>query len=98
MTSSGWEGHPLVLAPMAGGPSTVALAAAAADGGVFAFLAGAYVTPDRLSADIADLRAASPHPFGVNIFAPSPNHPSMIEDAQRYAALLAPWAASAGSA
>ena len=87
---------PLLLAPMAGGPSTVALAAAVADGGVFPFLAGAYLSPDRLAADIDALRASSPHPFGVNVFAPSPDHPSMLEDARRYAALLAPWAASAG--
>ena len=85
-----------MLAPMAGGPSTVALAAAAADGGVFPFLAGAYLSPERVASDIADLRSRSPHPFGVNIFAPSPDHPSMLDDARRYAALLAPWAASAG--
>ena len=85
-----------MLAPMAGGPSTVALAAAAADGGVFPFLAGAYLSPERVASDIADLRSRSPHPFGVNIFAPSPDHPSMLDDAHRYAALLAPWAASAG--
>lgn len=96
MTSPDWAAHPLVLAPMAGGPSTVALAVAVAEGGFFPFLAGAYLSPDRLAADIAALREASPHPFGVNVFAPSPDHPSMLEDAHRYAALLAPWAASAG--
>ena len=96
MTPEGLTTGPLVLAPMAGGPSTVALAAAAAEGGVFPFLAGAYLSPERLAADIEELRASSPHPFGVNVFAPSPDHPSMLEDARRYAALLAPWAASAG--
>lgn len=96
MTSRDWVACRLVLAPMAGGPSTVTLAAAAAEGGVFAFLAGAYLSPARLAADIDALRARSPHPFGVNVFAPSPDHPSMTEDARRYGALLAPWAASAG--
>jgi nitronate monooxygenase len=81
---------------MAGGPSTVALAAAAAEGGVFPFLAGAYLTPDRLRDDIVALRARTSKPFGVNIFAPSPDSPSMRQDASEYAALLAPWAASAG--
>ena len=57
MTSLDWSAHPLVLAPMAGGPATVALAAAAAEGGVFPFLAGAYLTPERLRDDIAALRA-----------------------------------------
>jgi nitronate monooxygenase len=81
---------------MAGGPSTVALAAAAAEGGVFPFLAGAYLTPERLHDDIVALRASTPEPFGVNIFAPSPDSPSMQQEALEYAALLAPWAASAG--
>ena len=96
MTSLDWSAHPLVLAPMAGGPSTVALAAAAADGGVFPFLAGAYLTPERLRADLAELRAVTTAPFAVNVFAPSPDLPSMQQDALAYAASLAPWAAAAG--
>jgi nitronate monooxygenase len=81
---------------MAGGPSTVALAAAAAEGGLVGFLAGAYLTPERLRADIAELRALGAEPFGVNVFAPSPDSPSMQRDAETYAASLAPWAAAAG--
>jgi nitronate monooxygenase len=96
MTPRDWSAQPLVLAPMAGGPSTVALAAAAAEGGLFPFLAGAYLTPTRLLQDIAALRAVTSNPFGVNIFAPSPNLPSMQADAVTYAALLEPWAAAAG--
>lgn len=96
MTDLDWAAHPLVLAPMAGGPSTVDLAVAAADGGLFPFLAGAYLPPERLAADIAELRSRSPRPFGVNVFAPSP-HPRGIEaDVLAYAALLEPWAAAAG--
>ena len=96
MTTPGWGRHPLVLAPMAGGPSTVALALAASEGGVFPFLAGAYLPPERVRDDIAAFRAATSEPFGVNVFAPSPNLPSMQSDAERYAAVLAPWAAAAG--
>ena len=96
MTTPDWAATPLVLAPMAGGPSTVALAAEAATGGVFPFLAGAYLAPERLAADIRELRSRSSHPFGVNVFAPSPDLPSMLDDARRYAARLAPWAAAAG--
>lgn len=96
MTSLDWPARPLVLAPMAGGPSTVELASAAAQGGMVPFLAGAYITPARLRDDIAALRAMTSEPFGVNIFAPSPDTPSMQQDALAYAALLAPWAASAG--
>src|SRR5689334_14985487 len=81
---------------MAGGPATVALAAAAAEGGLFPFLAGAYLTPERLRADLAELRATTSVPFAVNVFAPSPDSPSMLHDAETYAASLAPWAAAAG--
>ena len=98
MTRLDWSAHPLVLAPMAGGPSTVALAAAVAEEGMFPFLAGAYVTVDRLRADVAALRAQTSAPFGVNLFAPSPNLSSMLEDARSYAALLEPWAQAAGVA
>lgn len=96
MTSVDWSAHPLVLAPMAGGPSTVALAAAAAEGGLVPFLAGAYLTPERLRTDLDELRSVTSVPFGVNVFAPSPDLPSMQADALAYAASLAPWAAAAG--
>lgn len=58
---------PLVAAPMAGGPSTLALARAVASVGAFPFLAGGNTTPETLAEDIAaarDLGAA----FGVNLF------------------------------
>ena len=96
MTTLDWAAHPLVLAPMAGGPSTVGLARAAAEGGVLPFLAGAYLAPERLAADIAELRAATTEPFGVNVFAPSAELPTMPGDALVYAERLAPWAAAAG--
>ena len=96
MTSVDWSARPLVLAPMAGGPSTVELVAAVADAGMVPFLAGAYLTPQRLRDDVVDLRAATSAPFGVNVFAPSPDLPSMQQDALAYAASLAPWAAAAG--
>lgn len=60
----------LVAAPMAGGPTTVALAAAVASAGEFPFLAAGYKTPEALSAQIQELRGAG-HPFGVNVFVPS---------------------------
>lgn len=82
---------------MAGGPSTVELAAAVADAGGFPFLAGAYLTPERLADDIAALRdRIGTTPFGVNVFAPSPNEAGMQEAAERYAATLDPWAELAG--
>lgn len=58
---------PLVLAPL-GGPGTVELTAAAANAGAFGFLACQYSDPDRMRSEITRLRAATPKPFGVNLF------------------------------
>ncbi|MGC9668096.1 NAD(P)H-dependent flavin oxidoreductase [Planosporangium sp. 12N6] len=62
--------RPVIAAPMGGGPSTPALAAAVSEAGGFGFLAGAYLTPQRLAEDIAETRRLTGRPFGVNLFAP----------------------------
>jgi nitronate monooxygenase len=62
--------HPIVQAPMGGGPSTPALAAAVAQAGGLGFLAAGYKTADAVRADIGALRALTDRPFGVNLFAP----------------------------
>jgi nitronate monooxygenase len=62
--------HPIVQAPMAGGPSTPALAAAVAEAGGLGFLAAGYKTADAVREDIEALRALTRRPFGVNLFAP----------------------------
>ena len=59
---------PIVQAPMAGGPSTPALAAAVARAGGLGLLAAGYLTPERLAEDIAQLRSLHAGPFGVNLF------------------------------
>jgi len=61
--------HPLVLAPMAGGPSTPALCAAVSEAGAFGSLAGAYLEPAKLREEIRAVRAATSRPFAVNLFA-----------------------------
>src|SRR4051794_16622268 len=55
---------------MAGGPSTVELAAAVSEAGVLGFLAAGYKTGDALREDIAALRSLTDAPFGVNLFVP----------------------------
>jgi nitronate monooxygenase len=62
--------HPIVLAPMAGGPSTPELAAAVAEAGGLGFLAAGYKPVDAVRADIAALRALGASSFGLNLFAP----------------------------
>lgn len=61
--------HPLVLAPMAGGPSTPALCAAVSEAGGLGSHAGAYVAPGKLREEIRAIRRATKRPFAVNLFA-----------------------------
>jgi nitronate monooxygenase len=60
---------PIVQAPMAGGPSTAALAAAVNRGGGLGFVAAGYLAPERLQEEIAATAALTDRPFGVNLFA-----------------------------
>ena len=60
--------HPIIQAPMAGGPSTPALAAAVSAVGGLGFLAAGYKSPDELRADITRTRELTSAPVGVNLF------------------------------
>ncbi|MEX2981612.1 nitronate monooxygenase [Streptomyces sp. C36] len=64
--------HPIVQAPMAGGGSTPALAAAVGEAGGLGFLAAGYKTPAAMHEEIRQLRARTGRPFGVNLFLPQP--------------------------
>jgi nitronate monooxygenase len=79
---------PILAAPMAGGPTTVALAQAVAAAGGLPFLAGGYRTPDALADEVASL-AAGGAPFGVNLFVPS-DAPLDVTAFRAYAAELQP--------
>jgi nitronate monooxygenase len=73
--------HPIVLAPLAGGPSTPALAAAVCEAGGLGFLAAGYLGADALRDDIHALREQTAAPFGVNVFVPG--SPDVDEEAVR---------------
>ena len=79
---------PVLAAPMAGGPSTPGLVAAAAPGRGARILAGGYKTPQDLAAQMRELREEGV-PFGVNLFAPNPV-PVTADAYRRYAAALRP--------
>jgi nitronate monooxygenase len=66
---------PVIGAPMAGGASTPALAAAVSDVGGLGFLAAGYKTADAVAAEIAAFRAATTAPFGLNLFVIEPYEP-----------------------
>lgn len=78
---------PVVAAPMGGGPSTPALAAAVSAAGGLGFVAAGYLAPDAVRDQIAAVRSRTDRPFGVNVFVPSRAvaEPASVE---RYAAAL----------
>ncbi|MGZ5389194.1 MAG: nitronate monooxygenase [Aeromicrobium sp.] len=60
---------PVIVAPMAGGPSTPALVTAAAAAGALGFLAAGYKTVENLAGEIEAVRDSTEN-FGVNVFVP----------------------------
>lgn len=91
--------NPIVQAPMGGGPSTPALAAAVSGAGALGFLAAGYKSPDAVRADLDELRSllTEDAPFGVNVFAP-PGHGTGADDVAAYAETLSREAAASGVA
>jgi nitronate monooxygenase len=78
---------PVIAAPMAGGPSTPELAAAATNAGGLGFLASGYLAADAFAERITAARNLTSGPLGVNLFVPqaSAGTPAEIE---RYTAAL----------
>jgi nitronate monooxygenase len=85
-----------VLAPLAGGPSTVALAAAVSNAGGLGFVAAGYLSADELAARLERTRTLTDGPIGVNVFVLC-DEP--IDDAAlaAYARELTPEAATLGA-
>src|SRR3954464_72019 len=78
---------PIVGAPLAGGPSTPALAAAVCEGGGLGFVAAGYKATSDVADDIAEVRRGTERPVGVNVFFPARLE---VDEAaiERYAARL----------
>lgn len=88
---------PVIVAPMAGGPTTPLLVAAAATAGAFGFLAAGYKSAADVEHEVRALRALSERPFGVNVF--TPGRPTAdVTAVERYVRELAPDAAALGVA
>ena len=84
---------PVVLAPLAGGPSTPELTAAVTDAGGLGFLAGGYLSAPELARRLARTRELTQRPIAVNLFA-VPEHPDAGGAVERYAARVRPDAAT----
>jgi len=85
---------PIVLAPLAGGPSTPELTAAVSKAGGFGFLAAGYLAAPALAERLERTRTLTDAPIGVNLFVPGTPAPPQAVDA--YAARLADDARQAG--
>jgi nitronate monooxygenase len=62
--------RPVIVAPMAGGPTTAGLIAAAAEAGAVGFVAAGYKSALAMRAEVDAVTAATAEPFGVNVFVP----------------------------
>lgn len=82
---------PIVLAPLAGGPSTPELAAAVSGAGGLGFIAAGYLAADQLAARIATARSLTDRPLAVNVFAPG-DGPADRESYDGYVGRLGRWA------
>ncbi len=60
--------RPIVVAPMAGGPSTAELVAAVCTAGGTGFLAAGYKTAVAMEREVVATRELTDRPFGVNLF------------------------------
>jgi nitronate monooxygenase len=78
----------VIVAPMAGGPSTPELAAAGTNAGGLGFVPAGYLTSDAFAERLAAARRLTNGPVGANLFVPQPSAgtPAAIE---RYSAALA---------
>jgi nitronate monooxygenase len=61
--------HPVVLAPLGGGPGTPELAAAVSNAGGLGSLGAAYLAPQQILDEIKRTRALTNRPIAVNLFA-----------------------------
>ncbi|MGQ0545982.1 MAG: NAD(P)H-dependent flavin oxidoreductase [Betaproteobacteria bacterium] len=76
---------PLIQAPMAGGPSTQELVAAASAAGALGSFGFAYTQPEDMKRQVAWVRARTDRPLGINLFVAE--LPAPIEAAAQRGAL-----------
>lgn len=81
--------HPIIQAPMAGGPTTPALVAAVANAGGLGTLAASLLTPEQMLHTATAIRALTHQPFAINLFI-MPDAVVNQEAAEQSLAYLAP--------
>ncbi|ADT98374.1 nitronate monooxygenase [Mycolicibacterium gilvum] len=88
---------PVLVAPMAGGPSTPELAAAGSAAGGLGFVAAGYLTADMFAEKLSAAMTLTREPVGANLFVPQPSA-AMPDEIAAYARALAPEAQRYGVA
>jgi nitronate monooxygenase len=86
---------PIILAPLAGGPSTPELAAAVSAAGGLGFLASGYLSPADLAERMNQCRRLGVQRLAVNVFCPSA--PADARALGDYLQRLRSWADAAGA-
>ncbi len=81
--------RPVLVAPMAGGPSTPELAGAGSAAGGLGFIAAGYLSAEELAGQITAVDALTTGPIGVNLFVPQPSVADQAEIVDYAAALRA---------
>jgi nitronate monooxygenase len=80
--------RPVIVAPMAGGPSTPALAASAAQAGGLGFIPGGYLTAEVFAERLGEAQSLTTGPVGANLFVSQPST-GVDEELTAYARALA---------
>ncbi|HZN80919.1 MAG TPA: nitronate monooxygenase [Mycobacterium sp.] len=80
---------PIIVAPMAGGPSTPQMAAAGTNAAGIGFVAAGYLTAEVFAERLAAARNLASGPIGANLFVPQPSA-GTAEDIELYAKALGP--------
>lgn len=65
--------HPIIQAPMAGGPTTPELVAAISNAGGLGSLGAGYLSAEQIRNDIKRIKELTDKPFAVNLFIPEPH-------------------------
>lgn len=79
--------HPLIVAPMAGGPSSVELVISSCEAGALGSIGAAYSKPKDIQDFVSSVRKQTSKPFAINLFIPHDDPP--ISDLQMARALQA---------
>ncbi|UYL07387.1 nitronate monooxygenase [Bdellovibrio sp. SKB1291214] len=88
--------RPLIVAPMAGGPSSAELIAAASNAGALGSIGAAYSSPSAIKEITEKVRSLTAKPIAINLFIPHPQPVVTEVQAQNATTAMAPFRQSFG--